>query len=71
MSDCPEDLVYVWEGFPGFLRKKAGKRYVYLEKRQKVWSEKGFENLSHFSRFQKLFGLAPNRLIGRMIEKDR
>lgn len=31
MSDCPEDLVYVGEGFPGYLRKRKGKGFVYLD----------------------------------------
>ena len=33
MSDCPEDLIYVQEGCPGFLRKRVGEEFVYLDKK--------------------------------------
>jgi DNA topoisomerase-1 len=31
MSDCPENLIYVGEEFPGFLRKKSGEQFAYFD----------------------------------------
>jgi DNA topoisomerase-1 len=40
MTDCPEDLVYVGDGFPGFLREKDGDSFVYLDKKGQAISKK-------------------------------
>jgi DNA topoisomerase-1 len=40
MTDCPEDLVYVGEGHPGFLREKKGDSFVYLDKKGQMLSKK-------------------------------
>ena len=40
MTDCPEDLVYVGDGFPGFLREKSGDGFVYLDKKGQVIANK-------------------------------
>ncbi len=33
MAELPEKLVYINEGYPGFLRKKSGKGFVYVDKK--------------------------------------
>ncbi len=40
MSECPEDLVYVGDGYPGILRKRVGKGFVYLDKKGKKVDKK-------------------------------
>ena len=35
MSNCPEELVYVGEGYPGFLRKRMGQQFAYFDKKGK------------------------------------
>lgn len=46
MSDCPENLVYVEEDFPGFLRKKLGERFVYFDRKgEKVIKKKVLERI--------------------------
>ncbi len=46
MTDCPEDLVYVGEGSPGFLRKKIGRGFVYLDKKgEKIAKKRVLERI--------------------------
>ncbi|GAA0879893.1 DNA topoisomerase IB [Algoriphagus jejuensis] len=46
MTDCPEDLVYVGEGFPGFVRKKIGKGFAYLDKKgEKIAKKRVLERI--------------------------
>lgn len=48
MSECPEDLVYVGEGFPGFLRKRSGKGFVYLDRKgEKIAKKRVLERIQH------------------------
>lgn len=46
MSDCPEDLIYVGEEFPGFLRKKIGEQFAYFDKKgQEITKVKVLERI--------------------------
>lgn len=46
MSECPEKLIYVEDGFPGFLRKKNGKGFVYLDKKgEKIEKKKVLDRI--------------------------
>ncbi len=46
MSECPETLVYVGEGYPGFFRKKSGRAFVYLNKKgEKIGKKRVLERI--------------------------